>query len=736
MCYLVSFNTINVQKKFLLPLIICMAACSGPQQVYEYPFRNPGLPIEERVTDLISRLTLEEKASLMLYNAAPIERLGIPAYNWWNEALHGVARAGRATVFPQAIGMAATFDEELVLRVATTVSDEGRAKYNEAVKAGNRGQYLGLTYWTPNINIFRDPRWGRGQETWGEDPYLTGRMGMAFVKGLQGDDPRYLKTAAAAKHFAVHSGPEATRHEFNAVVSDFDLYNTYLPAFKTLVEGGVAGVMCAYNRLDGEACCASPALLTDILRNRWGFKGYIVTDCWALQDMITHHKMVSSAAEAAAMAVKNSVNINCGVVYRRIPEAFAKGLITETELNDALAGCLRILFRLGWFDEQEKTPWKNLGDNDVATDAAKALARETAAKSMVLLKNNGVLPLRKDLRNIYVTGPNAAALEPLWSNYHGVSGELVTVLEGVTAKVSPHTVVNYNQGCAIVNDTLFRGLWLAGDSEVVVAVMGLNSLLEGEAGDAWMSEYGGDRFDIGLPANQVKYIKRLSESGKPVVAVIMAGSAVSLNEIEPYADAILYAWYPGEQGGNAVADVLFADVSPAGRLPVTIYKSAADLPPFDEYAMAGRTYRYFDGEPEYPFGYGLSYTTFEYSGLKASEYDISGSGTIRLEVTVKNTGLVDGEEVVQIYYRHMNPPDNKAIKSLVAFRRVFIPAGSNLTIEFSIPASRLEHYSELTGRYEIFAGEYQFMASGSSAGEALTTEIAILSVCEIGDRQP
>ncbi|MFO7575211.1 MAG: glycoside hydrolase family 3 C-terminal domain-containing protein [Bacteroidales bacterium] len=722
--------------KIVFPLILCLAACSGPQQVYEYPFRNPNLQVDERVADLISRLTLEEKASLMLYNAAPVERLGIPAYNWWNEALHGVARAGRATVFPQAIGMAAAFDEEMVLRVATAISDEGRAKYNEAVRGGNRGQYLGLTYWTPNINIFRDPRWGRGQETWGEDPFLTGRMGLAFVKGLQGDDPRYLKTAAAAKHFAVHSGPEATRHEFNAVASDYDLYNTYLPAFKTLVDGGVAGVMCAYNRLDGEACCASPALLTDILRNRWGFKGYIVTDCWALQDMITHHKMVSSAAEAAAMAVKNSVNINCGVVYRRIPEAFVNGLITEAELDTALAGGLKILFRLGWFDEEDTTPWKNLGDKDVATDAAKALARETAAKSMVLLKNNGVLPLKKDIRNIYVTGPNAAAMEPLWSNYHGLSGELVTLLEGITAKVSPHTIVNYNQGCGIIGDTIFRGTWLIDDSEVVVAVMGLNSLIEGEAGDAWMSDYGGDRKDIGLPANQVKYIKRLAESGKPVVVVVMAGSAVSLREIEPFADAILYAWYPGEQGGNAVADVLFADVNPAGRLPVTIYKSAADLPPFDDYSMSGRTYRYFDGEPEYHFGYGLSYTSFEYSGLKTREYETGSSGTIHLEVTVKNSGPADGDEVVQIYYRHQNPPESKALKSLIAFRRVFIPAGSSHTIEFEIPVSRLEHYSEHTRQYEIFPGEYLFIAGGSSADESLKTEIAILSVCEIGDRQP
>jgi beta-glucosidase len=685
------------------------------------------------VADLISRLTLEEKASLMLYNAAPIERLGIPAYNWWNEALHGVARAGRATVFPQAIGMAASFDEEMVLKVASIVSDEGRAKYNEAVKTGNRGQYLGLTYWTPNINIFRDPRWGRGQETWGEDPFLTGTMGVAFAHGLQGDDQRYLKTAAAAKHFAVHSGPEATRHEFNAVVSDFDLYNTYLPAFKTLVDSGVAGVMCAYNRVDGEACCASPSLLTEILRNRWGFNGYIVTDCWALQDMITHHKMVSTGAEAAAMAVKNSVNINCGVVYRRIPEAFVNGLISEEELNEALAGGLRILFRLGWFDDEDSTPWKDLGEEDIATPAAKAMAREAAVKSMVLLKNNGVLPLKKDLRNIYVTGPNAAAMEPLWSNYHGFSGELVTVLEGITAKVSPHTSISYNQGCGIVGDTNFRGTWLIDGRDAIIAVVGLNSLLEGEAGDAWMSEYGGDRNDIGLPGNQVEYIKRLAKGGKPLIVVVMAGSAVSLNEIEQYADAIIYAWYPGEQGGNAVADVIFGDANPAGRLPVTIYKSVTDLPPFDDYSMEGRTYRYFTGEPEYPFGYGLSYTSFRYTSIRAVTPEIGPAGTVVLDVTLENTGMTGGEEVVQIYFRHRREPGNKALRSLVAFKRAFIPAGESRTIEFRIPASRLQYYNEITGRYDILPGEYLFYAGSNSADEAVNTDIAILSVCEVGD---
>ena len=702
---------------FLTGLIAVLTACAGNVQKYEYPFRDSRLSVDERTADLISQLTLEEKASLMLYNSAPVERLGIPAYNWWNEALHGVARAGRATVFPQAIGLAATFDDDLVQNVASVISDEGRAKYNEAVKAGNRGQYFGLTYWTPNINIFRDPRWGRGQETYGEDPFLTGQMGLAFVRGLQGDNPRYLKTAAAAKHFAVHSGPEATRHEFDAEIYDYDLYNTYLPAFKTLVDGGVAGVMCAYNRLDGEPCCASPALLTEILRNSWGFNGYVVTDCWALQDMITHHKVVGTAAEAAALAIKNRVNINCGVVYRKIPEAFVNGLITEKELDDALAGGLKILFRLGWFDEVDKTPWKNLGKNDIATAENKSLARETAGKSLVLLKNNGVLPLNKEIRKIYVTGPNAAAMEPLWSNYNGLSGELVTVLEGISGKVSPQTAISYNSGCALTNDTLFRGTWLIADSEVVIAVMGLNSLLEGEEGDAWLSDFGGDRNHIGLPDNQVRYIKKLAEGGKPIIVVVMAGSAVSLSEIEPYADAILYAWYPGEQGGNAVADILFGDVNPAGRLPVTIYKSVTDLPPFEEYSMLGRTYRFFEGVPEYPFGFGLSYTTFEYPKFIASGREFGVQDVIKLEVTVRNNGVTNGEEVLQIYGKSHDTGCGPLLKSLVAFKRVPVGAGRETKIDFEIPVSQLQVWDAIEEKFILRTGEYSFFAAKNSSDE-------------------
>jgi beta-glucosidase len=484
--------------------------------------------------------------------------------------------------------------------------------------------------------------------------------------------------------------------------------------------------MCAYNRTNGEVCCASPSLLTTILRQEWGFDGYIVTDCWALQDFVTHHKVVETAAEAAAMAIKTTVNINCGVIYRNIPEAFAKGLITEQEIDSALAGGLKILFRLGWFDSVDNTPWKDLGNNDIATAKNRALARKTAAGSMVLLKNNGVLPLKKEIKSIYVTGPNAAAMEPLWSNYNGYSGELVTVVEGLTGKVSAHTAVSYNPGCGLTGDTIFRGTWLIGDCEAVVAVMGLNALIEGEAGDAWLSEYGGDRNEIGLPDNQVKYIQRLAREGKPVIVVVMAGSAVSLSEIEPYADAILYAWYPGEQGGNAVADILFGDINPAGRLPVTIYKSANDLPPFENYSMLGRTYRFFEGEPEYPFGFGLSFTNFEYSRFTASGSEFSVEDVIKLEVTVKNRGEANGEEVVQIYGKSHDTGCGPLLKSLVAFKRVPVAAGRDTKVEFEIPVSKLQVWDPMEEKFVNRLGEYSFFAAKSSADETHEIRVVML----------
>lgn len=699
--------------KFSLVFFIVIPAFSSQAQ-YQYPFQNPNLDTDARIQDLIGRLTLEEKASLMVHNTYGIERLGIPAYDWWNECLHGVARAGRATIFPQAIGMAATFDADLIHRAATVISDEGRAKYNEGVRIGNRGRYNGLTFWTPNINIFRDPRWGRGHETYGEDPFLTATIGTSFMKGIQGNDPKYLKAAACAKHFAVHSGPEALRHEFNAVVNESDLRNTYLPAFKTLTQNGVAGVMCAYNRTNDEACCGGNILLSTILRKEWGFGGYIVSDCWALDDIWKFHKITLNAPETAALSIKNSVNINCGVTYKAIPEAVNKGLTTEVEVDAALTDALRILFRLGWFDPTEQLPWAKLGANDVATPKHLAVSREVAAKSIVLLKNNNILPLSKDIKSLFVTGPNATSFEALWANYFGYSAQLVTPLEGIVGKVSAATIVEYSDGCALAEDFNFRGLWKGKETEVTIAFVGLNSLLEGEEGDASLSKYKGDRNDLELPANQIEFVKKLKEAGKPVVVVVMGGSALSLRSIEPYADAILMAWYPGEQGGNAIADVLFGDVNPAGRLPLTFYKNISDLPPFDDYNMKGHTYRYFGGEVEYPFGYGLSYTSFKYEPAKLQKQKIKTDEILNLELAVVNSGALDGEEVVQLYYQKEGKDENRPLKSLVGFQRIAVPKGEKVPVCFAIPAELFEWYNVKTKQYEVEKGKYQLMIGTSS----------------------
>ncbi len=699
--------------QFSLIFLIVIQALSTQAQ-YQYPFQNPNLDTEVRIQDLIGRLTLEEKASLMVHNTQGVERLGIPAYDWWNECLHGVARAGRATIFPQAIGMAATFDAQLINQAATVISDEARAKFNEGVRIGNRGRYTGLTFWTPNINIFRDPRWGRGHETYGEDPFLTATIGTSFMKGIQGDNPKYLKAAACAKHFAVHSGPEAVRHRFNAVVDENDLRNTYLPAFKTLTDNGVAGVMCAYNRTNDEACCGGNVLLSTILRQEWGFGGYIVSDCGALYDIWKFHKLTTNPAEAAALAIKNSVNINCGDTYKAIPKAVEKGLISEKEVDSALVDALRILFRLGWFDPAEKLPWAQLSAKDVASPEHLATSREVAQKSIVLLKNNGILPLEKDIKSVFVTGPNATSFEALWANYFGYSGQLITPLEGIVEKVSAASIVEYSDGCALAEDFNFRGLWKGKETEVTIAFLGLNSLLEGEAGDAALSKFGGDRNDLELPANQIEFIKKLKEAGKPVVAVIMGGSALSLASIEPYVDAILMAWYPGEQGGNAIADVLFGNVNPAGRLPLTFYKSINDLPPFEDYNMKGHTYRYFGGEVEYPFGFGLSYTSFSYGPATLAKQKIKADENLNLELTITNTGAMDGEEVVQLYYKKEGKDENRPIKSLVGFQRVAIPKGEKAPVCFAIPTKSMQWYNTKTKQYEVVKGKYQLMIGSSS----------------------
>ncbi len=699
-------------KKIAFVSLLLLSASAVFAQ-YKYAFRNTALSSGERAEDLIKKLSVDEKINLLLYNSPGVERLGIPAYNWWNEALHGVARAGRATVFPQAIAMAATFNDSLIYQVATAISDEARAKFNAAVKNNNRAQYLGLTFWSPNINIFRDPRWGRGHETYGEDPYLTGMIGSAFVKGMQGNNPNYYKTVACAKHYVVHSGPEPIRHEFNAVVSNNDLRNTYLPAFKKLVtEAGVGGVMCAYNRTDSLPCCTSQFLLKDILRDEWKFKGYVVTDCWALDDIFRFHKFVKTEEEAAALAIKANVNVECGNTLKALQAALSKGMIGEKEIDASLKTNLETLFKLGLFDAAGKNPYDRIPESVVDNAAHRALARQTAVQSIVLLSNkNQVLPLSKKIKNILITGPNADVSNVLLANYNGNSASCINFTEGITGHVSPSTIVAYNQGCQLTDTVMQNIYWQINDADAVVAVLGLSPLLEGENGDAYLSEAGGDKKDIQFPYAQLKYLRSLRErTKKPLIVVVTAGSAIELEEVEKLADAVLLAWYPGEEGGNAVADIIFGDANPAGRLPVTFYKSGADLPAFDNYSMKERTYRYFTGKPTHPFGFGLSYTSFSYSGL--SVVQTNNQVTLRLNIT--NTGNRDGDEVVQLYLRRPAQHAGIPLKELKGFKRVSINKGTAKTISFSLDNKALEYWDEKANAYVIYPGQYELLIGSSS----------------------
>lgn len=696
-------------------LLICsIAFAQGPA----LPFRNPDLPVEQRIDHLLMRMTPDEKISQLLYNSPAIDRLGIPAYNWWNECLHGVARAGRATVFPQAIALAATFDDDLVRRVADAISTEARAKYNVAVSKGNRAQYLGLSFWSPNINIFRDPRWGRGQETYGEDPYLTGRMGSAFVEGLQGDHPTYLKAAACAKHFAVHSGPELTRHRFNAGPSEKDLRETYLPAFKKLVDHDVEAVMCAYNRLYDEPCCGSDFLLRQILREEWGFEGHIVSDCWALDDIWARHRSVATREEAAAMAATAGVNVNCGYIYKHLTQAIEQGLIPGATLDTLLRPLLATRFRLGMFDPPGMVPFDTLGPETVNCADHRALAYEAAVKSIVLLKNkNGLLPLnKKEVNNLFVTGPTAADIQALVGNYNGWSGNMVTFLEGITAAVDAGTLVDYSLGCQMNTTGNYYGFWEAGMADVIVVCLGNSKLMEGEDGEAMLNPEGGDRTDIRLPESQREFLRMMKEKhpDKPIVVVITGGSAIALTDIPDIADALLFAWYPGEQGGKALADILFGDANPSGRLPVTFYRSAEDLPPFDDYSMKGRTYKFFEGDPLFPFGFGLSYTRFEYlECTSAPGASYHPQDTIHLELKVKNTGDRAGEEVVMVYASKAGIQTQKEgsflpveEKSLVGFTRVFLDPGEEKVVPLAVTLMDLYQWDGADQRYYVEKGNY------------------------------
>jgi beta-glucosidase len=804
------------------------------------PYLNPDLPLEVRVDDLLGRMTLEEKVSQTLYNATAVERLGIPEYNWWNEALHGVARAGLATVFPQAIGLAATWDTELMFRVATAISDEARAKHHESVRQGQRGIYEGLTFWSPNINIFRDPRWGRGMETYGEDPYLAGRLAVEFVKGMQGDDPFYLKTVATPKHFAVHSGPEPDRHTFDAVVDERDLRETYLPAFRTsIVDGGAESVMCAYNRFRGHPACGSSELLQDILREEWGFGGYVVSDCWAIMDIYNTHRVVGTPAEAAAMGIATGTDLNCGVTYDSLGAAVREGYLTEERLDVSVRRLFRARFRLGMFDPPDRVPFANIPYSVNDSEEHRALALETTRKSIVLLKNeDSLLPLSRELGTIAVIGPNADDVEVLLGNYNGIPSDPVTPLRGIREKVSPRTQLLHAIGTALaeglpalepipatvlrpgredeagtglraeyfanpdlegepfatrtdggvdfhwwgdspmagltpggfsvrwtgtllppasgryalggkglgrfqvfVKDSLvaefsseheintrwtdfeleagvaqdirveFRprredaavqlvwaqpqsnlradALRAAESADAVVMVMGLSPRLEGEEMRVEVPGFeGGDRVDIGLPAPQRELIEAVVATGKPVVLVLLNGSALALPWAAEHVPAIVEAWYPGQAAGTAIADVLFGDYNPAGRLPLTFYRSVDQLPPFDDYDMEGRTYRYFGGDPLFPFGHGLSYTTFEYDGLDLPA-SVQAGEDVRVSVEVENTGRVAGEEVVQLYITDLEASAPVPIRSLQGVERIFLRPGERRTVSFTLTPRQL-----------------------------------------------
>jgi beta-glucosidase len=686
------------------------------------PFRNPDLAIDQRISNLLTLLTVEEKISLLGYNSPGVPRLGIPVYNWWNESLHGVARAGEATIFPQAIGMAATFNDSLILKVSDVISTEARAKYNLATTANRRLQYMGLTFWSPNINIFRDPRWGRGQETYGEDPFLTASMGVAFVKGLQGNDARYLKASACAKHYAVHSGPEAGRHTFNALVDEKDLRETYLYAFHKLVDAGVESVMCAYNRVNDEPCCTSNTLLKKILRDEWKFKGHVVTDCWALQDIWDKHKVMKNSVEVAAAAVKAGINMDCSnMLQDDLMKALQQKLITEEDINAAITPSLRTQFKLGFYDPASSVPFNNIMAGKIHDPSHIELTRKVAQQSMVMLKNgNNLLPLQKEkIGSILVTGTNSTSADALLGNYHGLSSQLVTFVEGITEAAGPGVAVQYDMGSDYTDTVRFGGLWVSENSDVTVAVIGLTPVLEGEEGDAFLAPNGGDKASLDIPAAHIAFMRALRQRHKkPIVAVVTTGSAVNIAAIEPYADAIILAWYPGEQGGAALADIVFGKVSPAGRLPITFYASLTDLPPYSSYSMQGRTYRYYDGKVLYPFGYGLSYSTFEYSGSIAQKKTYTRTDSLKISVTVKNVGEMDSDEVIQAYIKYPQGERFPLIE-LKAFKRIHIPANKQKDITLSVPIADLQKWNIKKNEWEIIKGDYQVVIGAHSRDEKL-----------------
>ena len=702
--------------------MILVAACFGVSiaNAQMLPYQDATLSAGQRADDLLSRLTLDEKVSLMMNNSPAIERLGVPEFNWWNEALHGIGRNGVATVFPITMAMAASWDDVLLHKVFTAVSDEARVKALQAKRSGEIKRYQSLSFWTPNINIFRDPRWGRGQETYGEDPYLTSKMGLAVVRGLQGvgyngEDlgiSPYRKLLACAKHFAVHSGPEWNRHTFNIEeLPERDLWETYLPAFKTLVQQGkVAEVMCAYQRVDGQPCCAHTRYEQQILRKEWGFDGLITSDCGAIRDFLPErHNVARDGAEASAKAVLTGTDVECGSTYKNLPEAVRRGDISESALDTSLRRLLVARFELGDFDDDSLVAWTKIPEDVVACKEHKQLALDMARKSIVLLKNDDILPLRKG-HDIVVVGANATDSVMMWGNYSGFPSHTVTAMEGIK-RFAPNA--KFIGGCGLTrNETTADSLLQKiGNTETVIFIGGISPKLEGE--EMKVSEEGfkgGDRISIELPQAQRDMLNALKRAGKNVVFVNCSGSAMALVPEQKSCAAIIQAWYGGEQGGEALAEVLFGQYNPSGKLPVTFYRSTDDLPDFLDYTMKNRTYRYFTGKALYPFGYGLSYTSFYISKPKYEDGN--------LQVSVKNTGKVSGTETLQVYVR--NTADKEGpLKTLRGYKQVTLTPGEQQTVSIDLPRESFEGWDVQTNTMRVVPGEYEVMVGNSSSDDSL-----------------
>ena len=672
----------------------------------------------KRAEELVSRMTIEEAASQLRFDAPAIERLGIPEYNWWNEGLHGVARAGTATSFPQSIALGATFDEELLGKIGETVSTEGRAKYNEISAMGDRDIYKGLTFWSPNINVFRDPRWGRGQETYGEDPYLISRLAIPFIKGLQGDG-EYMKAAACAKHFAVHSGPEAKRHEFDAKATPKDMRETYFPAFEACIkEADVEAVMGAYNRTNGEPCCGH-SYIQDIIRDEWGFQGHFVSDCWAIRDFHEHHKVTKNSEDSAALALNKGCDLNCGCTYIHLMKAYNKGLVSEEAIRKAAVRLFTTRFLLGMFD---KTEYDNLNYLDVETKESIALAKRASDEAVVMLKNDGILPVNKDkVKVISVIGPNADARRPLMGNYYGTSSEYITALEGIRKAAGDDVRILYSEGCDLSltkpdplsrdYNTIAEAEAVMNRSDLVILCIGLNETLEGEEGDQGNQYASGDKKDLSFPRPQLKLIEAVIKTGKPFITVVMTGSAMDLTRLSETSSAILQAWYPGARGGLSIGDIIFGKVNPSGKLPVTIYQSTDDLPDFEDYSMKNRTYKYIEKAPLYPFGFGLTYGKLEIAGVAASDTSASArENGFDITVTVKNTAALKTGDVVQIYAKALEDKNEVRNYKLVGFKRICLEAGASEDVVISITSDALKVVKEdgskavPEGKIAIYAG--------------------------------